>query len=89
MTTEFLQCCACSDCPFQCQCPVRFGVLLFSIVSALGLTTATGDAETSGKTVFVKLDWDKLMEQWKSGDRAATSVVAEVMGFRLIAPAIL
>ena len=30
--------------------------------------------------MFVKLDWDKLMEQWNSGDRAATSVVADVMG---------
>ena len=42
----------------------------------LDLTTATWDAETSGKTVSVKPDRDKLMEQWKSGDRTAKSFVA-------------
>ena len=57
--------------------------------STLELTTVTWDAETSGMTVFVKLDWDKSMEQVNSGDRAATSVVTEVVCFRLIAPAIL
>ena len=69
--------------------PVALGVLLFSTVSALEFTTVTWDAETSGKTVLVKPDWEKLMEQWNSGDRATTSVVAEVMGFRLIAPSVL
>ena len=71
--------------------------VLFATVGALELTTATWDAETSGKTVFVKFyapwcghckkmkpDWDKLMEQWNSGDRAATSVVAEVRGGCLV-----
>ena len=56
-------------------------------VSALELTTATCKAETSGKTVFVKPDWDNLMEQWNRSNCAATS---RCFGnFRLIAPAIL
>ena len=37
--------------------------VFFSIASASDLTTATWDAGTSGKTGFVKPDWDKLMEQ--------------------------
>ena len=52
------------------------GVLLFSTAGALELTTAKWDAEISGKTVFVKPDWDKSMEQGNNG--AATSVVPEV-----------
>ena len=43
----------------------------------LTLATATWDAETSGKTGFVKPVWDKLLEQWFSGDRASTSFVAD------------
>ena len=61
---------------------VAIGVLLFSTASALELTTATWDAETSGK--FVKPDWDTSMEQGSSCHRAATSVVPEVVCFRLI-----
>ena len=51
---------------------VALGVLLFSTAGPLELTTATWDAETSGKTVFVKPDWDKSLEQGNNG--AATSV---------------
>ena len=57
-----------------------FGALVtFSTLSALELTTGTCDAETSGKTVFVKLDWDKLMEQWNSDNRAVTSFVSSIL----------
>ena len=45
-------------------------------VSALELTTATCNAETFRKTMFVKPDWDNLVEQWNSGNCAATSVVS-------------
>ena len=57
---------------------VALRVTLFCTVSALELTTAKWDAKTSGKTVFAKLDWDKLTEQRNSGDRAATFVVTRV-----------
>ena len=65
-----------SDCLFrwwfQCQCLLRF--------SRCQSTAATWSAEkTSGKTVFAKPDWDKLMEQWNSGNRAAAAVVSGVL----------
>ena len=57
---------------------VALGVFLFLSVCALELTAAKRDAETSGKTVFVGPEWDKLTEQRNSGDRAATPVVVSV-----------
>ena len=68
---------------FQCQCSPRLARHFSPQSSALVLTTATWDAETSGKTVFMKPDWDKSMEHGNSGDRAATSVVPEVMCFQV------
>ena len=51
---------------FHCQCSLRL-VCYFSVtVSAVELTTAKWDAETSGKTVLVKLDWDRAEEQRRS-----------------------
>ena len=62
---------------------VALGVFLISTASAFELTTATGDAKISGNTVFLKLDWDKSMEQVNSGDRAATSFCCRGIVFQV------
>ena len=62
------------------------GQILLALVVPLSefvaLAVAKWDAEISGKTVFVKPDWDKLTEQRNSGDRAATSVFTRVFQVR-------
>merc|ERR1719379_331931 len=57
----------------------------------MDLTPENWENETSGKTIFVKFfapwcghckimkpAWDKLMKNWNKGDRAKTSLVADV-----------
>eukprot|EP00929_Paragymnodinium_shiwhaense_P085983 TRINITY_DN46462_c0_g1_i1.p1 TRINITY_DN46462_c0_g1~~TRINITY_DN46462_c0_g1_i1.p1 ORF type:complete len:223 (+),score=72.32 TRINITY_DN46462_c0_g1_i1:152-820(+) len=62
-----------------------------SVAGALELTSETWQANTAGKTIFVKFyapwcghckemkpAWDKLMKNWNKGDRLKTSLVADV-----------
>ena len=74
---------SCSDCPFASGSNI---ILSLSTVSAFELTTATCNAQTFGKIVFVKPDWGNLMRQWNSGDRAATSVVSALSGLITFKP---
>ena len=61
----------------QCQFFVVLGGIIF--LRQLVHSTLQLRRGTSGKTEFVKADWDKLLEQWYSGDRGATSFVADTL----------
>eukprot|EP00929_Paragymnodinium_shiwhaense_P111900 TRINITY_DN80175_c0_g1_i1.p1 TRINITY_DN80175_c0_g1~~TRINITY_DN80175_c0_g1_i1.p1 ORF type:complete len:224 (+),score=70.84 TRINITY_DN80175_c0_g1_i1:77-748(+) len=69
-----------------------FGILgCLAGALAVELTPKTWEAQTAGKTIFVKFyapwcghckemkpAWDKLMKNWNKGDRSKTSMVADV-----------
>merc|ERR1719245_319041 len=66
-------------------------ILGLGLCSGMDLTPENWENETSGKTIFVKFfapwcghcksmkpAWDKLMKNWNKGDRAKTSLIADV-----------
>jgi protein disulfide-isomerase-like protein len=70
------------------------------VVHALELTADTWDAETAGKTVFVKFyapwcghcknlkpDWDKLMEEFKDGQQLVADVDCTTDGGKILCDA--
>ena len=68
-----------------CHLPAHTNTKLSVMVAEHGPTTSekrqtllNKEQINDDETNKMKPDWDKLMEQWNSGDRAATSVVAEV-----------